>query len=230
MCAHVKRTYRAALRFDSLSWAYDPIAMRLVRAGAWRQALVEAVAPAPGERILDLGCGTGSLCLMLKARCPQATIIGLDPDPSMLARAERKAARAGLDIAWIEASATALPQAAPLREPFDACVSSLMFHHLTPAEKKAALAEAFRATKAGGRIAIADWGPPRTPWGRLGFLITQLFDGFETTRDHATAAFFDMIAASGFVGACERGRWGTAVGVLCLYSALKPGGTAVRKA
>lgn len=207
-----------ALRFDALAWAYEPIAMRLVRAAEWRAAVVDAVAPAPGERILDLGCGTGSLCVRLKARCPAATVIGVDPDAAMLDRARAQAEAAGVDPVFLAASATNLPHDPPLDRPFDACLSTLMFHHLEPAGKRAALAEALRLLKPGGRLVIADWGPPRTAAGRLGFLVTQLFDGFATTRDHATEDFPAMLAAEGLNGPVETARWATPVGVLCLYA------------
>jgi ubiquinone/menaquinone biosynthesis C-methylase UbiE len=214
-------SYRSALRFNALAWAYDPIAMRIVRAGKWRPALVDAIAPAPGQRILDLGCGTGSLCFLVKARCPGAVIIGIDPDPAMLFRARRKAEAAGWKLPLIRASATALPTESPLDQAMDVCVASLMLHHLNRMEKQAALAEAVRMLKPGGRLLIADWGPPRTRSGRLGFFITQLFDGFETTRDHATGAFLDLVSAAGLNPVSELGRWPTPVGILCLYSAHK---------
>ena len=215
--------YRPALQFRALTWAYDPIAMRIVRARQWRAAIVDAVAPTPGERILDLGCGTGSLCLLLKARCPEAVVVGIDPDPAMLSRARRKADAAGLDLSFMTASATALPTAPPLDRPVDVCVASLMFHHLNRAEKQAALAEAMRMLKPGGRLLIADWGPPKTRVGRLGFLITQLFDGFETTRDHASEAFLKLVFAAGLAPIDEIGRWPTPVGTVCLYSARRSG-------
>jgi ubiquinone/menaquinone biosynthesis C-methylase UbiE len=214
-------SYKPALRFDALAWAYDPLAMRIVRAPTWRPALVDVIAPVPGQRILDLGCGTGSLCLLVKARCPEAVIIGIDPDPAILLRARRKAEAAGWELPLIRASATALPTEPPLDQAMDVCVASLMLHHLKRSEKQVALAEAVRMLKPGGRFLIADWGPPRTRSGRLGFFITQLFDGFETTRDHATGAFLDLVSAAGLNLVFELGRWPTPVGVLCLYSARK---------
>ena len=215
--------YRSALRFDALAWAYDPIAMRIVRARRWRPAMVAAAAPAPGRRILDLGCGTGTLCLLLKTRCPEARVIGIDPDPTMLARARRKATAAGFDLPFLQASATALPVAPLLDRPVDVCLASLMFHHLDRAQKQAALAEAVRMLAPGGHLLIADWGPPHTPAGRLAFGITQVFDGFATTGDHAGDAFVRLIAAAGVTAVDEIGRWPTSVGILYLYSARKPG-------
>lgn len=215
-------SYRSALRFDALAWAYDPIAMRIVRARKWRSSLVDVIAPASGQRILDLGSGRGSLCLLVKARCPKAMIIGIDPDPAVLFRARRKAEAAGLDIPFIRASATALPTVPPLDQTMDVCVASLLLHHLNRSEKQAALAEAVPMLKAGGRFLMVDWGPPRTCSGRLGFFITQLFDGFETTRDHATGTFLDLVSAAGPNPLSELGRWPAPVGVLYLYSACKP--------
>jgi ubiquinone/menaquinone biosynthesis C-methylase UbiE len=214
--------YRPALQFHALTWAYDPLAMRIVRARRWRTALVEAIAPTPRQRILDLGCGTGSLCVMIKARCWRAEVIGLDPDPAMLFRARRKAEAAGFELPLIMGSATALPTDPPLDRAVDVCVASLMFHHLDRGEKRTALAETARVLKPGGRFFIVDWGPPRTHADRLGFFLTQLFDGFETTRDHATGAFLDLVSAAGLNLEPERGRWPTPVGLLCLYSARKP--------
>jgi SAM-dependent methyltransferase len=138
--------YLPALRFPALSWAYEPVAIRIVRAREWRPAVADAVAPAAGERVLDLGCGNGNLCVRLKARCPEAAIVGVDPDPAMLARARARAHAAGLAPLFLAGDATALP---------------------------------------------------RDPAGRFAFLVTQLFDGFATTRDHAGEAFPAMLAGAG---------------------------------
>lgn len=213
--------YRPALRVDALAWAYEPIAMRLCRAAAWRPAVVDAVAPVAGTRVLDLGCGPGTLCRLIERRCPDATVVGIDPDRRMLARA-RRAAPTASRIAFVEADAAALPATPPFDAPFDVCVTSLMFHHLAPARKRAALDEARRVLAPGGRLVVADWGPPRTTAGRLGFGVTRLFDGLEVTRDHADGGFVAMLAALGLADFAERGRWPTPVGTLCLYIGTKP--------
>jgi len=210
---------RTALRLDALAWAYEPIAMRLCRARAWRPAVVAAVAPRPHARLLDLGCGPGTLCRLIARACPAAEIVGVDPDPVMLERARRAAAG---PIRFVAASATALPATPPLDRPFDVCVSTLMFHHLAPDDKRTALGEALRVLAPGGRLVVADWGPPATVAGHAAFAVTRLFDGLAVTRDHADGGFERMLRDAGVVDLAERGRWPTAVGTLCLYTARKP--------
>jgi len=212
---------RTALRLDALAWAYEPIAMRLCRARAWRPAVVAAIAPRPGMRILDLGCGPGTLCRLLTRACPEATVVGVDPDPVMLERARRAAAHAA-GLGFVAASATALPATAPFDRPFDVCTSTLMFHHLAPAEKRAALGEAVRLLAPGGRLVVADWGPPATVAGHAAFAVTRVFDGRAVTRAHADGGFVAMLREAGVADLAERGRWPTPVGSLCLYTARKP--------
>ncbi len=210
---------RTALRFDALAWAYEPIAMRLCRARAWRPAVVAAVDPRPQARILDLGCGPGTLCRLVARACPEAEVVGVDPDPVMLDRARRAD---GGPVRFVAASATALPATPPFDRPFDVCVSTLMFHHLEPAAKRAALGEARRVLAPGGRLVVADWGPPATFAGHAAFAITRAFDGRAVTRAHADGGFEAMLRGAGVVDVAERGRWPTAVGTLCLYTARKP--------
>ncbi len=70
----------------------------LTRESAWRSELLRRLAPAPGEAILDVGCGTGSLAIMLKQAQGEARITGLDPDPEALSIAKGKAEAAGVEI------------------------------------------------------------------------------------------------------------------------------------
>jgi len=117
---------------------------------AWTPRVVEAAALQPGQRVIDVACGTGVLAMEAAlATSPGGHIVGVDLNPGMLAVARRKAP----EINWLEAPAAALPFEAGS---FDAAVSQfgLMFF----ADQQAAIAEMWRVILPGGRLAIAVWG------------------------------------------------------------------------
>src|SRR5437764_7482027 len=89
------RTYLPAAGHDWSLPLYDPI-VKLLGGDAARKALLEQAALRPGQRVLDVGCGTGTLATLIKQLYPDVEVVGLDPDPKALARARRKAARAGV--------------------------------------------------------------------------------------------------------------------------------------
>src|SRR5215207_8601090 len=89
-----------------------------------RERTAELAAIAPGDSVLDVGCGTGALTRLARARVgPGGRVCGIDPSAEMMAVARRKAARTGLDIEYRVASIEALPFAA---DSFDVVLSSLM--------------------------------------------------------------------------------------------------------
>jgi SAM-dependent methyltransferase len=117
---------------------------------AWTPRVVAAAALQPGQRVVDVACGTGVLAMEAAlATSPGGHIVGVDLNPGMLAVARRKAP----EINWLEAPAEALPFEAGS---FDAAVSQfgLMFF----ADQQAAIAEMWRVVVPGGRLAIAVWG------------------------------------------------------------------------
>lgn len=117
-----------------------------------RQQLMNAIDGTP-QRILDLGCGTGSGTLMLKRAFPNATVTGVDLSPYMLVMAESKADRAGLAIEWLHrlAEATTLPA-----ESCDLITVSFLFHETPPAIARLILQECYRLLRSGGQILILD--------------------------------------------------------------------------
>jgi ubiquinone/menaquinone biosynthesis C-methylase UbiE len=85
-------------------------------------------------------------------------------------------------VTWTEGLATSLPVP---ESSADRVVMSLLLHHLAPAAKRQALAEALRVLRPGGRLHIADWGRPPAPLMRVAFFLTvQLVDGLEGTPPH----------------------------------------------
>src|ERR1044072_2000786 len=83
--------------------------------------------------VLDVGCGTGTLVIMLKRQYSTVQVTGLDPDSKALRRAGKKTRRAGVSVQLDQGFADDLPY----REAsFDRVFSSFMFHHLDEEERE----------------------------------------------------------------------------------------------
>jgi SAM-dependent methyltransferase len=211
--------YLPALRWRALTPLFDTVVRVTARETATKERLLDRAAVAPGEAVLDLGAGTGTLAIRLKQRCPAAQVTGLDADPDVLARARRKALAARCEIELVEGLSTALPFEAGS---FDVVLSSLFFHHLAPADKRATLAEVRRVLKPGGRLHVADWGRPSDPLMAALFLTVRAFDGFDVTAENARGALPSLFEDAGLEDAAVRSRLRTALGTLTLYSARQP--------
>jgi ubiquinone/menaquinone biosynthesis C-methylase UbiE len=199
---------------------YDATIALTMRESLFRSRLAaQVLAGLPGEgRIVDVGAGTGTLAIDLAAAAPAATVTGVDPDPQILAIARGKDGAAGVE--WLAGFADGLPLA---DGSCDRVVMSLVLHHLDAPAKGAALAEAHRVLRAGGRIHIADWGRAQDPLMRSTFFALQLIDGFDGTRDHVAGRLPGFIEAAGFVELQRHDRLRTAWGSLELLSAVRSG-------
>lgn len=156
--------YLKAAGTDRLAPYYDLIARLGMRERHVKGRVIDLARLARGQRLLDLGCGTGTLVLMARRRHPGATVVGVDGDPTILGIARRKAQRAGVPVQLDEGMAYALPYA---DASFDAVVSTLTFHHLTPDQQERALTEVRRVLRPGGRLVIADLALPHNRRMRL---------------------------------------------------------------
>ena len=212
--------YVPALAFRALTPLYDPLARWTLREDVWRTQLVAQMHLEAGQRVLDLGCGTATLALLIKQACPGATVLGVDGDSDILATARRKVSSAGAAIGLIESMAWEPPLAPGS---IDRVVSSLVLHHLSTADKHRTLAAARAVLRPGGELHLADWGEPHGLLERLAFLGIQLFDGFETTDDNARGLLMPFMWEAGFVDVEETHRVSTAVGPIALYRAVNPG-------
>lgn len=196
---------------DFLLPLYDPLT-RLLGGDRVRARLLERADVRPGDRVLDLGAGTGALSIALKRRHPEASVVGIDPDPKALARARAKAAQAGLEIDFREAYGDALPFA---DASFERVVSSLVLHHLTTEVKEAALREAHRVLAPGGTLHVLDFGPPRS---RLQRALGHLIHSAGELGDNVGGRIPALMQRAGFANAREAGYWGTAFGTVSLFA------------
>jgi ubiquinone/menaquinone biosynthesis C-methylase UbiE len=135
---------------------YDPL-VKLLGGDQAMRALLDQAAIRPGHRVLDIGCGTGSLVTLIKRLHPDVDVVGLDPDPKALARGKRKAERAAVSIQLDQGFSDELPYP---EASFDRVFSSFMFHHLQPDEKEKTLREVRRVLKPGGSLHLLDFGGP----------------------------------------------------------------------
>jgi ubiquinone/menaquinone biosynthesis C-methylase UbiE len=211
--------YLPALRFSALTRVYDPTIRWTTREATFKRRLLEQAALQPGQRMLDLGCGTGTLAIMAKQAQPEAVLVGLDGDPEILERARAKARRAGVELQLDHGFSTELPYE---DESFDLVLSTLFFHHLTGADKRRTAGEIVRVLRAGGELHVADFGRPADPLMRVLFGSVRLFDGLDQTRDNAAGALPAIFEQGGLEGAEETERLRTAFGTLALYRARRP--------
>ena len=123
-----------------------------------RQKQIELIGLEEGERVLEVGCGTGVLSFLSKLGVGETgEVAGIDIAPKMVARAEEKARKAGLDIAFEVASVDELPYPDGY---FDVVISSLMLHHLPLEIKRKGLGEVHRVLKDDGRFFLCDFCSP----------------------------------------------------------------------
>ena len=125
------------------------------REPSFRRQLLALAGPRPGEAVLDVGCGTGSLALMAReAVGPTGVICGVDASAEMISWARQKARRAGVEADFKQAAAQALPYPDAF---FDVVLSTLMLHHLPKKARTQLAAEARRVVKPGGRVLVVDF-------------------------------------------------------------------------
>ena len=123
--------------------------------------VIELAKVKPGDKVLDVGCGTGNLTLTAKSSAgASGAVYGVDAAPEMIEVARKKARHAGLDVVF---DVGLIENISFPDGTFDVVVSRLVIHHLPDELKSRAFAEIFRVLKPGGHFLIVDFNPPSNP-------------------------------------------------------------------
>ena len=196
----MEKKFIPAARFNWLTSGYDLWSALLGFGREYRQFVKSALNLSNRQRrVLDVGCGTGTLLIDLKKEYPENIFFGIDPDSKILAIAVRKACKAGGKVDFKQSFAQKLPFAS---SSIDVVYSSLVFHHLSHEIKKRTLIEIRRVLKKNGIFMLSDFGKPRHhgisfPWfahtfehgtdnyqGKLSLLIKEA--GFHSVKKQGT--------------------------------------------
>lgn len=158
------RKLEALELFEGLPRRYDELsaALSFWQDPRWRRALVSAVAPASGMRVLDVATGTGMVAAELLSRC-DCRVVGIDQSVAMLARArERFAAESRSRVELVEGQAERLPFA---DESFDGLTFTYLLRYVD--DPPATVKELARVVRPGGRVASLEFGVPPLALARL---------------------------------------------------------------
>jgi SAM-dependent methyltransferase len=141
--------------------SYEHVAAQLYPAA---RVAVDRAAPVPGERVLDVGCGTGNAALL--AAATRAHVTGVDPSPRLLDVARERAAAEGLDVTFLAGEAANLP----VGDAGTDLVLSVFAVVFAP-DPQAVARELARVTAPAGRVVLTAWIPegPIAEAGRVAF-------------------------------------------------------------
>lgn len=187
----VQRTYLPAAGRDWALPFYDPL-VKLLGADGPRRTLLKQANLRSGHRVLDIGCGTGTFVALIKRVRPEVSVVGLDPDPKALARAKKKAARAGASIQFDQGFSDELPYP---DGSFDRVFSSFMFHHVSADQREKTLREVRRVLVPGGSIHLLDFESSED--GAHSVLARWLHSSHRL-KDNSETRILELMRAAGF--------------------------------
>ena len=214
-----KGAYIPALKYHWMTRFYDPLIQWGMQEKKLKMHLVNQAVLQPGEVVMDLACGTGTLVLLIRQSHSHVQVIGVDADPEIVAIAKEKINRNQTNgISFKEGFSDRLPFSNNL---FHHVFTSLFIHHLTLEKKKETFEEVHRTLRSGGQFHLLDFDKPQNGLMRVAFFPVQFLDGFETTSPHVKGIIPTLLKETGFAAIEETGQFSTVVGTLRAYRAFK---------
>jgi ubiquinone/menaquinone biosynthesis C-methylase UbiE len=193
--------YIPALSFRWLTPLYDAIIEGPMSIAPMRRGLLAQMGDLNNKRVLDVGSGTGTMSIMIKKAYPAAQMTGLDGDPQILEIARSKANSLGLEIQFDQGMSFDLPYP---DDSFDVVLTSMMLHHLTKSDKQKTALEMYRVLRPGGQLFGADFGAPRSSFGKA---IRPLTRRFERVAENVDGFLPVMFNQAGFRNYIETNRY-----------------------
>ena len=173
--------------------SYDSY-MRKVTLGrerALRETTIGLAQVKPGDSVLEVGCGTGTLTLAAKRQAgPAGQVFGIDVIPGMIELSQRKAAQANENITFRLGSIDDIPFS---ENQFDVVMCSFMIFHMSEDTRRKGIAEIYRVLKPRGRLLVLDLALPTPPVQRA--IAKTLFGGM---LQHDLRELAPLMEASGF--------------------------------
>lgn len=210
--------YIPALRFKWLTPLYDFLINLTMPEKKIKQALIETANIPAGVKVLDFGCGTATLTMMVKEIYPEAKVTGIDVDRKIVDRAIQKIKEKKLGIFLLVYDGKQLPFQ---RNAFNRIVSCLVFHHLDTETKQKSLTEIFRILSKDGQLHIADFGRSKSWVQRTLFNMIRGLDGLKSTDANAKGLLPELISDAGFENVVIKKRFKTMFGEVQIISAEK---------
>ena len=204
---------------------YDPLVAFCTRESSSKQRLLEQIQLESNQRIIDFGCGSGTLLAAMANRAKNQglegfRLTGVDADQRILqqagAKLSKNAARSAAQIELLCHHGPGLPLESSI---FDACTCSLVFHHLTREQKRDTLLELRRILRPGSPFFLMDYGRATNTFAAMCFLIVRTFDGWKQTADNSAGNLPALLEDAGFEDVRELFRLQTPLGTLYTWQA-----------
>ena len=206
--------YVPALSFPWLTPLYDMLVEGPMSFARIRKRMLAEMGDLSHKRILDVGSGTGTMLLMIKQAYSNASVVGLDADPQILAIARGKARALGLEIQFDHGMGFELPYP---DESFDVVLTSMMLHHLLAEDKRRTAKEMYRTLRPGGRLVGADFAASRSGFGKALRPVTRRL---ERVAENVNGLLPLVFRDAGFSDYVETQRY--FLGSIALFQGSKP--------